>query len=69
MQILRPTKTLHLRRLKAEGVWTTAEALCMKREALLDCLETMQERHKVPWARTSIDIAIEVAPPYSLFVV
>ena len=49
-----------VRRLKAEGVWTTAEALCMKREALLDCLETMQERHRLPWARTSIDIAIEV---------
>ncbi|KAK9824923.1 hypothetical protein WJX74_007145 [Apatococcus lobatus] len=47
--------------LKAEGVWTTAEALCMKREALLDCLETMQERHRIPWARTSIDIAIEDA--------
>ncbi|KAK9850114.1 hypothetical protein WJX84_008973 [Apatococcus fuscideae] len=48
-------------RLKAEGVWTTAEALCMKREALLDCLETMRERHRLPWARTSVDIAIEDA--------
>ncbi len=48
--------------LKAEGVWTTAEALCAKREALLDCLQTLRERHRVPWARTGVEIAIEVEP-------
>ena len=53
--------------MKAEGVWTTAEALCMKREALLDCLETIKGRHHVAWARTSADIAIEVTPVIHAF--
>ena len=31
----------------------------MKREALLDCLDTARSRYDQAWARTSVDIAIQ----------
>lgn len=42
------------------GVWSSREALVMKREALLDCLATAQGRYDQAWARTSVDLAIQV---------
>lgn len=35
----------------------------MKREALLDCLDTARSRYGLAWARTSTDIAIQVGHP------
>ena len=32
----------------------------MKREALLDCLDTARDCYRHAWARTSVDIAIQV---------
>lgn len=32
----------------------------MKRDALLDCLDTARSRYGLAWARTSTDIAIQV---------
>lgn len=32
----------------------------MKREALLDCFDTMKACYGKAWARTSVDLAIEV---------
>ena len=31
----------------------------MKRDALLDCLDTARECYRHAWARTSVDIAIQ----------
>ena len=36
----------------------------MKREALLDCYSTLKACYGKPWARTSVDLAIEVRPSY-----
>ncbi|KAK9904853.1 hypothetical protein WJX75_003856 [Coccomyxa subellipsoidea] len=41
------------------AVWTSRESLAMKREALLDCLDTARSRYGLAWARTSTDIAIQ----------
>ena len=41
------------------GVWSSREAGAMKREALLDCLETARARYDQAWARTSVDLAIQ----------
>lgn len=32
----------------------------MKRDALLDCLDTARDCYRHAWARTSVDIAIQV---------
>ena len=42
------------------GVWSAREAGAMKREALLDCMATAQSRYDQTWARTSVDLAIQV---------
>ena len=34
----------------------------MKREALLDCFDTMKACYGHAWARTSVDLAVEVWP-------
>ena len=41
--------------------WSSKEMLGMKREALLDCYRSMQkEIYGNLWARTSVDLAVEV---------
>ena len=42
------------------STWSAKEILGMKREALLDCFDTMKACYGRPWARTSVDLAIEV---------
>lgn len=42
------------------GVWSSRESLAMKRDAVLDCLDTARSRYGLAWARTSTDIAIQV---------
>ena len=42
------------------STWSSKEILGMKREALLDCFGTMKACYGKPWARTSVDLAIEV---------
>ena len=42
------------------STWAPKEILGMKREALLDCYTTLQACYGQPWARTSVDLAIEV---------
>lgn len=44
---------------KAE-TWSSREAGGMKREAVLACLETARLCYQHAWARTSVDIAIQV---------
>ncbi len=34
--------------------------MAMKRDALLDCLDTARDCYRHAWARTSVDIAIQV---------
>ena len=46
------------------SMWSHRQATCMKREALLECLEAARAVYGRPWARTSVDIAIEVPPIY-----
>ncbi|CAL8464520.1 g4055 [Coccomyxa elongata] len=41
------------------AVWSSRESLAMKRDALLDCLDTARSRYGLAWARTSTDIAIQ----------
>lgn len=41
--------------------WSEAEILCMKREALVLCLEAAQQLHSKLWGRTSVEIAYEVS--------
>ena len=40
-------------------VWTPAQSRAMKRQALLDCVLAAQARYSQPWARTSVDLAIQ----------
>lgn len=40
--------------------WSKEEITGMKREALLDCFDTMQACYGHAWARTSVDLAVEV---------
>ena len=41
--------------------WSSREILGMKREALLDCYRSMQkDMYGTLWARTSVDLAVEV---------
>lgn len=42
------------------STWSAKEILGMKREALLDCFDTMKACYGRAWARTSVDLAIEV---------
>lgn len=42
------------------STWSAKEILGMKREALLDCFATMKACYGRAWARTSVDLAIEV---------
>ena len=43
------------------AAWTDEEALCMKRDALIACLEAAKELHSKLWAGTSVEIAFEVS--------
>lgn len=43
------------------STWSAKEILGMKREALLDCFDTMKACYGRAWARTSVDLAIEVS--------
>lgn len=36
------------------------ELLDKRREALLECLESLKGVYSKPWARTSVDIAVQV---------
>ena len=40
--------------------WSPAQCLAMKRQALLDCIHAAKERYPQAWARTSVDLAIQV---------
>ena len=42
------------------GALRTRESGALKREALLDCLDTARACYNNAWARTSVDLAIEV---------
>lgn len=42
------------------GALRTRESGALKREALLDCLDTARGCYRHAWARTSVDLAIEV---------
>ena len=42
--------------------WTASQCLAMKRQALLDCIQAAKERYPQAWARTSVDLAIQVWP-------
>ena len=41
-------------------MWSSRESTAMKRDALLDCLDTARDCYRHAWARTSVDIAVEV---------
>ncbi|KAG2484772.1 hypothetical protein HYH03_016426 [Edaphochlamys debaryana] len=41
------------------GVWTAAQALVMRRAALLECLITARGFHKTPWARVGVELLVE----------
>ena len=43
-----------------KGTWSHDEIVGMKREALLDCFDTMRACYGHAWARTLVDLAIEV---------
>ncbi len=47
------------------GALRTRESGALKREALLDCLDTARACYHNAWARTSVDLAIEVRWPPS----
>ncbi|CAK0783416.1 hypothetical protein CVIRNUC_006615 [Coccomyxa viridis] len=42
-----------------DRAWSSRESAAMKRDALLDCLDTARECYRHAWARTSVDIAIQ----------
>ena len=44
-----------------DRAWSSRESAAMKRDALLDCLDTAQECYRHAWARTSVDIAIQAS--------
>ncbi|KAK9818350.1 hypothetical protein WJX72_011096 [[Myrmecia] bisecta] len=44
---------------KSSVLWSSREILSMKRDALLDCVDTMKACYRQAWARTSVDMAIE----------
>lgn len=46
-------------KLMKPSTWSSKEILGMKREALLDCFDTMKACYGRPWARTSVDLAIK----------
>jgi hypothetical protein len=52
-----------VRRGQKGDTWSSKEAGAMKREALLACLETARDCYHNAWARTSVDLAIEVHAP------
>ncbi|KXZ44559.1 hypothetical protein GPECTOR_65g177 [Gonium pectorale] len=41
------------------SVWTAAQTLVMRRQALIECLITSRGFHKTPWARTSVELLVE----------
>lgn len=45
--------------LPPSNAWTPAQALVMRRQALIECLITTQSLYKLPWARTSVELAVE----------
>ena len=45
------------------GALRIRESGALKREALLDCLDTARGCYRHAWARTSVDLAIEVGAP------
>ena len=45
------------------GALRIRESGALKREALLDCLDTARGCYAHAWARTSVDLAIEVGAP------
>jgi len=47
-------------KLAKPSTWSKEEIIGMKREALLDCFDTMKACYGHAWARTSVDLAIEV---------
>lgn len=40
--------------------WSEQESLCLKRDALIACLEAAKQLHSKQWAQTSVEIAYEV---------
>lgn len=46
-------------KLAKPSTWSKEEITGMKREALLDCFDTMKACYGHAWARTSVDLAIE----------
>ncbi|CAL5220662.1 g2708 [Coccomyxa viridis] len=42
-----------------DKAWSSRESMAMKRDALLDCLDTARDCYRHAWARTSVDIAIQ----------
>ena len=49
-----------------DRAWSSRESAAMKRDALLDCLDTARDCYRHAWARTSVDIAIQArASPLS----
>lgn len=57
MQILFAIRKIKLAK---PTTWSKEEITGMKREALLDCFDTMQACYGHAWARTSVDLAVEV---------
>jgi len=47
-------------KLAKPSTWSKEEITGMKREALLDCFDTMKACYGHAWARTSVDLATEV---------
>ena len=45
------------------GALRIRESGALKRDALLDCLDTARGCYAHAWARTSVDLAIEVGAP------
>ena len=43
-----------------DRAWSSRESTALKRDALLDCLDTARDCYRHAWARTSVDIAIQV---------
>ncbi|GIL90963.1 hypothetical protein Vretimale_17088 [Volvox reticuliferus] len=43
----------------SSNTWTTAQALVMRRQALIECLITSRGFHKTPWARTGVELLVE----------
>ena len=42
-------------------VWNGVQARVMRRQALLDCLDTVQVKLRIPWARSSALQTLELA--------